>query len=93
MAITPPQPIPRPAIASWELDALGARLGARTVVLVYFGYDVQGKKVAEKRFEVTDNSPHTFAELVAACPAGINFKRQLEQFGVTLDAELSGSVD
>jgi hypothetical protein len=92
MSITPPSPIPRSAIARWELDGFSARVGARTVVLVFIGYDVQDKPVATRRFDVTDDTAITFANLNAACPAGGTFKRQIEEFAPTLAAELSGNV-
>lgn len=92
MSITPPSPIPRSAVALWELDAIGVRLKDRTVVLIYGGYDAQDRRVAEKRFDLSDTSTPTLATYLAACPAGMNFKRQSEQFGVTLDPELAGDV-
>lgn len=93
MSITPSQPIPRTPVARWEIDGFGARVGAHSVVLVYFGYDANGVKIAEKRFELNDDTTPSFATFIAACPAGPNFKRQIEQFGATLHADLSGTVD
>ena len=93
MAITPSQPISRTPVARWEIDGFGARIGAHTVVLVYFGYDANNVKVAEKRFELSDDTTPNFAAFVAACPAAPNLRRQIEQFGATLNSDLSGAVD
>jgi hypothetical protein len=93
MAITPSSPIPRTPVARWEIDGFGIRINAHTVVLVYFGYDANNIKIAEKRFDLSDTSSPTFAAFIAACPAGPTLRRQIEQFGASLDSELSGSVD
>lgn len=92
MSITPSQPIPRTSVTRWETD-FSARIGARMVVLIYTGYDATGNKIAERRFDLTDDSTPSFAQFVAACPAGPAFKRQVEQFGATLHSDLGGTVD
>lgn len=92
MSIIPDSPIPRTAIARWEIDAFSARIDARTVVLVYVGYDSDGNRVATLRFELSDSTTPNFAAFVAACPAAPTFKRQIEAFGAQLAALLAGTV-
>lgn len=93
MSITPAAPIPRPRIGRFAVEAISLRPVDRTVTIVVGVYDENGKRLGERRFDLTPFSVPSVLDYLAAVPAAANLRRQTELFMGTLDPEQTGEVD
>lgn len=92
MSITLTVPISNASSITAKADGLGVRAYDQTAVIVVGLYDGSGKRIGERRFEVGASTTPSWANFLAACPAGVTFRNQIEAFVQTIDSALTGGV-